>query len=148
MRDTEYVLVDSVIDPRYPNITGFEESLSGYTITFNEITTEELDIPMTQEYLPLTPAETSYLTTQSFTPLRVGTDDDTNSVAIKNTLEAPESGFDLLKNPQLIAFLAAILLTLLIAGPLKLFMSRRRRKLESLRFDSFDEALFKDDYTW
>lgn len=140
------MLVDSVIDPVYYNITGIEENLSSYEITFNELTTDNLDIPMTVEYISEYDPEGAYLTTQSFSPMQVDTEDKSNAVAIKNTFDTPPTGLDIFKNPDIWMLIFAIIATLVFYGPIKIIFVRRRRRLELLMINSKDELLFEDGF--
>ncbi|MDO5426425.1 MAG: hypothetical protein Q4F54_01155 [Coriobacteriia bacterium] len=104
---------------------------------------------MPDVYTPVSPtAEKEYISTNGESLIQLVTDEQTgetitNSFYMKNDNDTPPTGFDIFKNPDLWICILAVLLTLMIAGPIKIInVRRRRRKLFSPDDDVFNDNLF------
>lgn len=104
---------------------------------------------MPDVYTPASPtAEKEYISTNSESLIALVTDEQTgetitNSFYMKNDSDIPPTGFDIFMNPDLWILILAVLITLMVAGPIKIInVRRKRRKLFSPDDDVFNDNLF------
>lgn len=126
------------------SLFAFEEYASVYLQTFNKLLPDPPieDGEINVEY---TPSET--VTTDFRRSEYVLTDGKSNyTILLRNKYNDIPTGLDIFKNPDLWIFILAVLITLMVAGPIKIInVRRRRRKLFSPDNDVFNDSLFIEE---
>ena len=135
-------------DENVYSLFAFEEYVSVYDQTFNKLLPEPsiTDAEISYEYTPSVTSETEFRRSDY-----VLTDGESNyTILLRNNYNQIPTGLDIFKNPDLWIFILAVLLTLMVAGPIKIInVRRRRRKLFSPDDDVFNDNLFAEEgFIW